>query len=101
MRSISAMTSPAPQHALNFVATTPLARLQAIRDYANVVFDDETMAATWLSRAHRAIRNGLSSAGAACQGEEGFREAVAELSRLERLSHEEVQNEVRGRRHSQ
>jgi hypothetical protein len=48
------------------------------------------MAATWLSRAHRAVRGGLCAVGAACQTMEGFREAMAELSRIERLGRDEA-----------
>ena len=79
-------------------ASTPIERLRAVRDYANTVFDDENLAATWLSRAHRAVRGGLSAAGAACQEPEGFSEALAELARMEQLSRAEALSEVTGRR---
>jgi hypothetical protein len=69
---------------------TPLARLRAVAEYARRVFEDESLAATWLSRAHRAVRGGLCAVGAACQTVEGFREAMAELSRIERLDRREA-----------
>lgn len=72
------------------IAPTPLARLRAIRDYANRVFDDEAHAATWLGRANRAVAQGLCAVGAACQDAEGFREAIGELARLERIAADEA-----------
>jgi hypothetical protein len=70
----------------NALADKPLARLRAVRDYADQVFGNEAHAATWLGRAHRSIAGGLCAVGAACQEPEGFREAIAELARLERLA---------------
>jgi hypothetical protein len=67
------------------IATTPLARIRAVRDYANRVFDNEAHAATWLSRANRQVGGGLCAVGAACQDPEGFRDALLELGRLERI----------------
>lgn len=72
------------------VATTPLARIRAVREYANRVFDCETRAATWLSRAQRSVGGGLCAVGAACQDADGFREAMIELARLERVALETV-----------
>lgn len=72
------------------VAATPLARIRAVREYANRVFDCETRAATWLSRSHRSIGRGLCAVGAACQEPDGFREAMVELARLERVALETV-----------
>ena len=63
---------------------SPLARLRAVHQYAVRVFEDESVAATWLSRAHVAINRGLCAVGAACQDVEGYREAIAELGRIER-----------------
>ena len=77
----------------NTVVDTPLSRLRAVADYAKLVFGDETLAATWLSRAHREVRGGLCAVGAACQSAEGFRESVSELARLERLGRVQA-NEV-------
>jgi hypothetical protein len=65
--------------------SSPLARVRAIHAYAKRVFDDESRAATWMSRAHESIANGLCAVGAACQEAEGYRQAIAELGRLERL----------------
>jgi hypothetical protein len=70
----------------NSIADKPLARLRAIRAYADQVFGNEAHAATWLGRAHRSIAGGLCAVGAACQEAQGFREAIAELARLERLA---------------
>lgn len=66
------------------IAATPLARIRAVRDYAHRVFDDETRAATWLGRANPRVGGGLCAVGAACQEGDGFREAMAELARIER-----------------
>ena len=68
------------------IADEPLPRLRAIREYANRVFDSETRAATWLGRANKSVGGGLCAVGAACQDAQGFREAIAELARLERLA---------------
>lgn len=73
------------------IAATPLARLRAVREYANRVFDDETRAATWLSRAQPSIGRGLAAVGAVCQEPEGFREALAELARIERRILQQLQ----------
>jgi hypothetical protein len=84
------MTSPTQAVDRSAYAASPLGRLRAIRDYANGIFGDESIAATWLSRAHQRVRNGLCAVGAACQTSEGFREAMAELSRIERLERREI-----------
>ena len=78
----------APDHDWAAIATTPLQRIRAVREYANRVFDSEARTATWLSRANRAIGRGLCAAGAACQDEQGFGDAMAELARLERHARE-------------
>jgi hypothetical protein len=76
----------APSTDWNAIAATPLERIRAVRDYAHQVFDDETHAATWLGRANRWVGGGLCAVGAACQDPSGFREAMAELRRIERLA---------------
>ena len=75
----------APNTDWSLIAATPLERIRAVRDYAHRVFDDETHTATWLSRANRAVGGGLCAVGAACQEAAGFRDAMAELARLERI----------------
>ncbi|HUR41086.1 MAG TPA: hypothetical protein VM240_07940 [Verrucomicrobiae bacterium] len=82
------------------IAPTPLARLRAVREYANRVFDDETRAATWLGLANREVGRGLCAVGAACQEADGFREAIAELARLERIAVEEAAQHMSQRRAS-
>src|SRR5687767_14674618 len=91
------MTSQARIVDWNSMAANPLERLRAVRDYANQVFGDESIAATWLGRAHRGVRSGLCAVGAACQTPEGFRETLDELSRIQRLGRREVQAVARSR----
>lgn len=67
------------------IAATPLERIRAVRDYAHRVFDDETHTATWMGRANQRVGGGLCAVGAACQEAQGFRDAMAELARLERI----------------
>jgi hypothetical protein len=72
------------------LATDPMLRLRAVREYAESVFGDESISATWLSRAHRPICGGLIAVGAACQTPQGFFEAMAELARIDQFERREA-----------
>jgi hypothetical protein len=81
------------------LASDPMLRLRAVREYAQCVFGDETLAATWLSRAHRPICGGLIAVGAACQTAQGFFEAMAELARVEQFEKRDVNKRTQARTH--
>jgi hypothetical protein len=81
------------------LATDPMLRLRAVREYADSVFGDETIAATWLSRAHRPICSGLIAVGAACQTAQGFFEAMAELARIDQFERREARKRAHARTH--
>ena len=71
------------------VPSTPDLRLRIVRDYATQVYGKELAAAAWLGQPNEAVLGGVCIVSSACQTEEGFRQAMDELKRIERLRGDE------------
>lgn len=69
------------------IPSTPAARLHLVRDFAVQVFGKELTAAAWLGQLCPAVLDGACIVATACQTATGFREAMQELARLQRLRH--------------
>ena len=80
------MVRPNPKSAHSGgVPSTPHLRLQIVRDYAAAVYGKELIAAAWLGQPNEAILDGACIVASACQTEEGYRQAMDELKRVEAL----------------
>lgn len=79
------MTGARPIPHSGGIPTTPHLRLRIVRDYAAQVYGKELTAAAWLGQPHEAILGGACIVSTACQTEEGYRQAMDELKRVEAL----------------
>lgn len=71
----------------NHLASDPMLRRRAIREYSEYVLGDH--ASRWLGRSSFAVRRGTCSIASACESADGFFEAMAELARISEFERRE------------
>jgi hypothetical protein len=67
--------------------SSPLLRMEIIRNYAKAVFGKALLASAWLGRPNGAVLGGVGNVATACQSAQGFHDAMRELIRLQASKH--------------